>query len=93
MKIDSNPDHNLVSFDNLPVAFIAIFTVSTMEGWTRTMYKVSDAVHWGADFYFIALIVLCSFFVLNLILAAIKANFTSDRSLILYLCISLVYCI
>lgn len=36
-----NPDNGVISFDNFYMAFVSIFVVLTMEGWTEVMYKVS----------------------------------------------------
>jgi len=42
----------------------------TMEGWTKIMYNLMDAnVSWMAVIYCISLILITSFFILNVILA------------------------
>jgi hypothetical protein len=76
--IDSNPNYGVTSFDNLGVSFLTIFQCTTLEGWTDLMYNLMDALHPVVCLYFIAMVVMLSFFVLNLTLAVIKANFEED---------------
>lgn len=53
------------------------FVCVTMEGWTEMMYWVFDAYHWLTCIYFIGIIWIGSFFLLNLTLAVIKAQFSA----------------
>lgn len=47
-----------------------------MEGWTEIMYWLFDAFSEFVVFYFVLLVFIGSFFLLNLTLAVIKAKFT-----------------
>jgi hypothetical protein len=63
-------DFGLANFDNLAYAILTIFQMITMEGWTKIMYNLMDAnVSWMAVIYCISLILITSFFILNVILA------------------------
>eukprot|EP01062_Namystynia_karyoxenos_P015970 TRINITY_DN1582_c0_g5_i1.p1 TRINITY_DN1582_c0_g5~~TRINITY_DN1582_c0_g5_i1.p1 ORF type:complete len:2356 (+),score=741.40 TRINITY_DN1582_c0_g5_i1:94-7161(+) len=74
-----NPNFGYTNFDQIGYAVLAIFQCLTMEGWTDIMYIVQD-VH--SDFgvvYFVLLVILGSFFVLNLALAVINEEFEQIR--------------
>mmetsp|Transcript_77480 Transcript_77480/g.136679 ORF Transcript_77480/g.136679 Transcript_77480/m.136679 type:complete len:1876 (-) Transcript_77480:848-6475(-) len=69
------PSYGYLGFDNMGLAFLTIFQCTTMEGWADVMYMVWDV--WGplCTIYFVALVVACSFIMLNLLLAVIIENF------------------
>ena len=76
-----NPNFSLTSFDNLGIAILTIFQVTTMEKWSYTSYRVQDAVHFWTFPYFVSLIVVGSFFIVNLTLVAIKAEMVDSEEL------------
>ena len=47
-----------VSFDNIGFAWVAIFLVISLEGWTDIMYYVQDAHSFWNWIYFVLLIVV-----------------------------------
>lgn len=55
---------------------LSIFRVITLEGWTAVMYNYLDAQGFIAGLYFPILVVLGSFFLLNLFLAVIMDTFS-----------------
>ncbi|PAV77952.1 hypothetical protein WR25_14032 [Diploscapter pachys] len=74
------PNYGITSFDNIAFAMITVFQCITMEGWTNVMYYTNDSL--GDSFnwaYFIPLIVLGSFFMLNLILGVLSGEFAKER--------------
>jgi hypothetical protein len=71
-SFDNEPFGNgtgFTSFDNLLWALLLIFQCVTLEGWTDIMYWVMDATSGFACIYFIILIFIGAFFLLNLALA------------------------
>lgn len=65
------------NFDHIGYAFLTIFQCITMEGWVDIMYMVQDAGYAPvAAVYFVLLILVGSFFMLNLTLAVIWDNFS-----------------
>ena len=68
-----NPNYGYTHFDNIGNAMMTIFTSITLEGWVDVMYNLMDG--WGAPalviIYFILLVILGSFFMLNLALAVV----------------------
>ena len=68
--------YGIVTFDNLLRALITIFQMITLEGWTDMIYNLSDASQaWMAILFFCLLVVVGSFFLLNVILAVIMDAF------------------
>ncbi|RWS14063.1 hypothetical protein B4U79_13166, partial [Dinothrombium tinctorium] len=54
---DKNPFQGAISFDNVGMAWTAIFLVISLEGWTEIMYYVQDAHSFWDWVYFVLLIV------------------------------------
>ncbi|XP_046418463.1 voltage-dependent calcium channel type A subunit alpha-1 isoform X5 [Neodiprion lecontei] len=76
----AGPNDGITSFDNIGFAMLTVFQCITMEGWTAILYWTNDAL--GNMFnwiYFIPLIVLGSFFMLNLVLGVLSGEFAKER--------------
>ncbi|XP_074655928.1 voltage-dependent calcium channel type A subunit alpha-1-like [Tubulanus polymorphus] len=74
------PNYGITSFDNIGYAMLTVFQCITMEGWTDVLYYTDDALGNGFNwFYFIPLIILGSFFMLNLILGVLSGEFAKER--------------
>ncbi|KAG6457067.1 hypothetical protein O3G_MSEX010098 [Manduca sexta] len=74
------PNRGITSFDNIGFAMLTVFQCITMEGWTAILYWTNDAL--GSAFnwiYFVPLIVLGSFFMLNLVLGVLSGEFAKER--------------
>ncbi|CAF0900785.1 unnamed protein product [Rotaria sordida] len=74
------PNKGITSFDNIVFAMLTVFQCITMEGWTQVLYWTNDAV--GTLFnwlYFVPLIILGSFFMLNLVLGVLSGEFAKER--------------
>ncbi|CAG9575550.1 unnamed protein product [Danaus chrysippus] len=74
------PNRGITSFDNIGFAMLTVFQCITMEGWTAILYWTNDAL--GSTFnwiYFVPLIVLGSFFMLNLVLGVLSGEFAKER--------------
>ncbi|XP_069563600.1 voltage-dependent T-type calcium channel subunit alpha-1G isoform X3 [Brachyistius frenatus] len=74
-----NPFKNAINFDNICYAWIAIFQVITLEGWVDIMYFVMDAHSFYNFIYFILLIIIGSFFMINLCLVVIATQFSETK--------------
>ncbi|XP_051987465.1 voltage-dependent T-type calcium channel subunit alpha-1H-like isoform X1 [Xyrauchen texanus] len=74
-----NPHKGAVNFDNIGYAWIAIFQVITLEGWVDIMYYVMDAHSFYNFIYFIMLIIVGSFFMINLCLVVIATQFSETK--------------
>lgn len=62
-------------FDNIALAMLSVFQCTTISGWSYVMYRVQDAIHPFVAIYFIALVLICAYFVINLFLAVLKLKF------------------
>ena len=72
----------ITSYDNIFLSMITVFQCITMEGWTEIMYNTFYAIDehgylWAA--YYISLIVIGSFFMLNLVLGVLSGEFAKER--------------
>ncbi|KAM4632297.1 voltage-dependent T-type calcium channel subunit alpha-1H [Discoglossus pictus] len=76
---DVNPHKGAINFDNIGYAWIAIFQVITLEGWVDIMYYVMDAHSFYNFIYFILLIIVGSFFMINLCLVVIATQFSETK--------------
>lgn len=72
---DGQFDRPRSNFDNLTNAIATVFMILTGENWNSVMYDAWRAVGGGAVVYFILLVVLGNFIVLNLFLAILLGNF------------------
>jgi len=74
------PQYGITSFDNIGQAMLTVFQCITLEGWTDMLYWVHDSQgrtwQW---FYFVTMVVLGSFFVMNLILGVLSGEFSKER--------------
>ena len=64
--------YNVIGFDNLGWAMLTIFQMITLEHWTTVMYLLMDSnIWWMAVIFCVSLILIGSFFLLNVILAVL----------------------
>lgn len=74
------PNNGITNFDNFGLAMLTVFQCVSLEGWTDVMYWVNNAV--GREWpwmYFVTLVILGSFFVLNLVLGVLSGEFSKER--------------
>lgn len=73
---------DIANFNNLIWAMETIFVMITLEGWSGLMYNLTDAsLQWMAIAFSILLVVVGSFFLLNVILAVIMDSFDKVDSM------------
>ena len=77
--MSESPNFGFTNFDHILYAWLTIFQCISLEGWTDVMYWVQDAVSPYVWIYFCAMIVLGSFFAINLALAVLYVSFVSER--------------
>ena len=64
--------YGVLGFDNLAWAMLTIFQMITLEHWTLVMYNLMDSnITWMAIVFSVSLIIIGSFFLLNVILAVL----------------------
>ena len=63
-------NYGVTNFNNFGFALMTIFQSTTLQGWSDIMYMLQDAyAGWLASLYFPLVIIICSFFILNLTVA------------------------
>uniref|UniRef100_A0A8C6WX24 Voltage-dependent N-type calcium channel subunit alpha-1B n=1 Tax=Neogobius melanostomus TaxID=47308 RepID=A0A8C6WX24_9GOBI len=76
----TGPNFGITNFDNILFAVLTVFQCITMEGWTDILYNTNDVAgnmwNW---LYFIPLIIIGSFFMLNLVLGVLSGSFAKER--------------
>ncbi|KAJ8363179.1 hypothetical protein SKAU_G00120100 [Synaphobranchus kaupii] len=74
------PNFGITQFDNILFAVLTVFQCITMEGWTDLLYFSNDASGSAWNWiYFIPLIIIGSFFMLNLVLGVLSGEFAKER--------------
>lgn len=76
----ANPNYNYTNFDTIFYSFLMVFQSVTLEGWTEIEFWLFDAFSIFIVIYFILIIFIGSFFLVNLTLAVIKAKFTDQEN-------------
>jgi hypothetical protein len=80
--IYNNPSlqYGISSFDNIFQSVLAVFQIITCDSWTTILFNLQDANNNViATFYCCSIVLICSFFSLNLILAVIMENFQKHQ--------------
>ncbi|TKS84186.1 Voltage-dependent N-type calcium channel subunit alpha-1B [Collichthys lucidus] len=76
----TGPNFGITNFDNILFAVLTVFQCITMEGWVEILYNTNDVAgntwNW---LYFIPLIIIGSFFMLNLVLGVLSGEFAKER--------------
>ncbi|XP_036335354.1 muscle calcium channel subunit alpha-1 isoform X1 [Rhagoletis pomonella] len=75
------PNYGITNFDNFGLAMLTVFQCVTLEGWTDVLYDIQDAM--GSTWqwiYFVSMVILGAFFVMNLILGVLSGEFSKERT-------------
>ena len=74
-------NYGYTNFDWFAAAFLTIFQAITMEGWVDILYQIQDVTSpLFPAIYFVILMLVGSFFLLNLTLAVIWDSFSAQRN-------------
>ena len=77
-NFEKNPNDGVTGFDTILQAWLTIFQCITLEGWVDVTYLMEDANGPLVWIYFIFLILLGGFFLVNLFLAVLYLYFTQQ---------------
>jgi hypothetical protein len=75
-----NPNMDITSFDNFKDSAIMVWQVITLEGWTLVMYKIEQTSNSFTNVYFIIIVLIGAFFLVNLTLAVITIFFIESQN-------------
>ncbi|KAJ2939410.1 hypothetical protein O0L34_g10841 [Tuta absoluta] len=74
------PNDGITNFDNFGLSMLTVFQCITLEGWTDVMYNIQDAMGNSWQWiYFVSMVILGAFFVMNLILGVLSGEFSKER--------------
>merc|ERR1719507_204829 len=74
------PQWGITCFDNFCQAMLTVFQCITLEGWTDMLYWIHDSQGNTWQFiYFVSMVVLGAFFVMNLILGVLSGEFSKEK--------------
>lgn len=76
---DANPSHGVSSFDSVALVFISFIQAVTFDDWATPMYALMASFSPFVWIYFVVVVVLAGFFVVNLFLAVIFLEFGSAK--------------
>jgi hypothetical protein len=79
-KTNENPNFGVTNFDSVMYSFLCVFQSTTLEGWSDVQRDMSKAYTTFIFVYFIMVVFLGAFFLLNLTLAVINSEFTKAHN-------------
>ena len=68
-----------ISFDNIYSAMVPVYVLMTGQTWTDMMYKIMDAEYSWSSIYFVLVVLIMNFWILNLFVAVINETFAKIR--------------
>uniref|UniRef100_T1GVR3 Voltage-dependent L-type calcium channel subunit alpha n=1 Tax=Megaselia scalaris TaxID=36166 RepID=T1GVR3_MEGSC len=76
------PNFGITNFDNFGLSMLTVFQCITLEGWTDVLYDVDPRLNgkYLAWIYFVSMVILGAFFVMNLILGVLSGEFSKERT-------------
>lgn len=78
-KNNENPDFGTTNFDNIFSSFLQVYIITTLEGWTSIMTNVQRTFSYALCIYFILIVFIGAFFLINLTLAVITIKFNESQ--------------
>ncbi|KAM8910912.1 voltage-dependent T-type calcium channel subunit alpha-1I-like [Spinachia spinachia] len=73
-----NPNNGATNFDNIGFAWINIFQVVTLEGWSNIMFYVMHVYSFWSFLYFIPVAIMGSFIMMNVCAVVIATQFSDN---------------
>ncbi|CAO3597764.1 unnamed protein product [Absidia cylindrospora] len=74
-----NPFGNTFSMDNVFSSMLMVLVITGKQSWTDRMYDMMDAEYFVACLYFIVIVIVMNFWLLNLFVAVINEMFAKIR--------------
>ena len=75
-----NPNHDVTNFDNIFWALLNVFQCITLEGWSEIMVMYQKAYTPWTFFFFVPMVFIGAFFLLNLNLAVIQTKYSETQT-------------
>ena len=80
-KTNENPNYGTTNFDSIFFSLLTIFQCVTLEGWSYVMMQMQQSFASYSVIFFIPLVFIGAFFLLNLTLAVIKSKFSEEHNM------------
>ncbi|KAG9307249.1 hypothetical protein G9A89_017077 [Geosiphon pyriformis] len=74
-----NPYNGTVKFDNIFSSMILVFIISSVQNWSDLMYQTMDSDFDWAALFFLAVVLVLNFWIINLFVAVITEMFAKIR--------------
>ena len=68
-----------ISFDTIYAAMVPVYVLMTGQTWTDLTYKIMDAEYSWSSIYFVVVVLIMNFWILNLFVAVINEMFAKIR--------------
>eukprot|EP00198_Chlamydomonas_reinhardtii_P001158 XP_001690493.1 voltage-gated Ca2+ channel, alpha subunit [Chlamydomonas reinhardtii] len=81
MLLEHQHTVNVAGFDNAGLAMLSVWQALTLTGWVFMMYRTIDTYSLYVVIYYLTLVVIGAYFVLNLFLAVLKIKFAKAQTL------------
>ena len=76
----ANPGGGTTSFDSVGIALITLVQAITFDDWANPMFRLSDSFSESVWVYFVLLVMVGGYFILNLFLAVIFLEYEETKS-------------
>ncbi|KAM6169897.1 sodium channel protein type 11 subunit alpha [Rhynchocyon petersi] len=76
---EHNPDYNYTNFDNFGSSFLAMFRLMTQDSWEKLYQQTLHATGEFSAFFFVVVIFLGSFYLMNLTLAVVTMAYEEQN--------------
>ncbi|XP_030642508.1 sodium channel, voltage-gated, type I-like, alpha [Chanos chanos] len=83
LRVGKNPDYGHTSFDNFGYAFLSLFRLMTQDYWERLYQQTLRAAGKPYMLFFVLVIFLGSFYLINLILAVVAMAYDEQNQAII----------
>ncbi|KAI8983763.1 Ion transport protein-domain-containing protein [Pilobolus umbonatus] len=74
-----NPYGDTLSFDNIASSILLVMIITGVQSWTDRMYDMMDAEYFVASTYFVLIVIVMNFWLINLFIAVITEMFAKVR--------------
>lgn len=74
-----NPYGGTISFDSIFSSMLIVMIITGVQSWTDRMYDMMDAEYVVAALYFIVIVIVMNFWLINLFIAVITEMFAKVR--------------
>ncbi|CAO0803366.1 unnamed protein product [Mucor circinelloides] len=74
-----NPFGGTISFDNIFSSMLLVMIITGVQSWTDRMYDMMDAEYFVASLYFVIIVIVMNFWLINLFIAVITEMFAKVR--------------